>query len=48
MEVRNEALRTEKPIIYPIAFNPRIAKYKANLALLSAKENPVSIMPTGL
>lgn len=31
MEVRNEALGNESPNQYPIAFNPRISKYKESL-----------------
>lgn len=31
MEVRIEAINNEKPKHYPIAFNPRIAKYKESL-----------------
>ena len=31
MEVRKEAIDKEKPKHYPIAFNPKIAKYKETL-----------------
>lgn len=36
MEVRNEALGNDNPAQYPIAFNPRIAKYKESFNTQSA------------
>ena len=37
MEVRTEAMSEEKPIQYPIAFNPRIVKYKESLRQLKTQ-----------
>ena len=37
MEVRTEAMSEEKPIQYPIAFNPRILKYKESLRQLKTQ-----------
>ena len=48
MEVRNEAFESEYPKRYPIAYNPKIERYKQHLEDLRNKKSPTETNSDGL